>query len=117
VDHRTALPDLARPSEDFHVYAVEWGEGLIRFLVDGRVHFTATAEDWYTGSPLAEGNPNAPFDRPFYLMANLAVGGGLSERNNDRGLVEESFPAQFAIDWVRVYRCAADPDTGLACME
>jgi beta-glucanase (GH16 family) len=116
VDHRTALPDLARPSVDFHVYALEWGEGLIRFLVDGRVHFTATPEDWHTASPLAEGNPNAPFDRPFYLMANLAVGGGLSERNNDKGFSEASFPAQFAIDWVRVYRCAEDPDTGLACM-
>ncbi|QIQ86349.1 glycoside hydrolase family 16 protein [Erythrobacter sp.] len=116
VDHRTALPGLARPSEDFHVYAVEWGEGLIRFLVDGRVHFTATPEDWHTASPLADGNPNAPFDRPFYLMANLAVGGGLSERNNDKGFVEASFPAQLAIDWVRVYRCAEDPDKGLACM-
>ena len=44
VDSRTALPGGARPSDDFHVYAVEWGEGLIRFLVDDRVHLTVTAE-------------------------------------------------------------------------
>ena len=35
VDHRNALPDLALPSDDFHVYAVEWGEGLIRSWNEG----------------------------------------------------------------------------------
>jgi len=116
VDHRTALPDLALPSDDFHVYAVEWGEGLIRFLVDDRVHLTVPAERWSTASPLAKGRPAAPFDQPFYVMANLAVGGRLAEQNNAKGLAATSFPAQFAIDWIRVYRCAADPETGRACM-
>ncbi len=116
VDSRTALPDLALPSDDFHVYSVEWGEGLIRFLVDDRVHLTVPAERWSTASPLAEGRPAAPFDQPFYVMANLAVGGRLSEENNAKGLAASSFPAQFAIDWIRVYRCADDPETGRACM-
>ena len=116
VDHRNALPDLALPSDDFHVYAVEWGEGLIRFLVDDRVHLTVPADQWSTGSPLARGNPAAPFDQPFYIMANLAVGGKLSEENNAKGLAGKSFPAQFAVDWIRVYRCASDPAKGRACM-
>lgn len=116
VDSRTALADLALPSDEFHVYAVEWGEGLIRFLVNDRVHLTVPADQWDTGSPLASGNPNAPFDQPFYIMANLAVGGRLSEENNAKGLAAKSFPAQFAIDWIRVYRCANDPATGRACM-
>ena len=75
VSNQVALPDLSLPSDDFHIYSVEWGEGLIRFLVDDRVHLTLTPEDWYSGSPRAEGRPNAPFDQPFYVMANLAVGG------------------------------------------
>lgn len=116
VDHRNALPDLARPSDGFHVYAVEWGAGLIRFLVDDRVHLTVPAEQWSTASPLARGNPDAPFDQPFYLMANLAVGGRLAEENNAKGLAGKSFPAQFAVDWIRVYRCASDPAKGRACM-
>jgi beta-glucanase (GH16 family) len=117
VDNRTALPDKALPSDDFHVYAVEWGEGLIRFLVDDRVHLTVPADQWSTASPLARGNPAAPFDRPFYIMANLAVGGRLSEQNNAKGVAGKTFPAQFAVDWIRVYRCAQDPTTGRACMK
>lgn len=116
VDSRTALPTFALPSDDFHVYAVEWGEGLIRFLVDDRVHLTVTAEQWSTAAPNAKGNPAAPFDQPFYIMANLAVGGRLSEENNAKGVAASSFPAQFAIDWIRVYRCAGDPETGRACI-
>ena len=117
VDSRTALPDLALPSDDFHVYAVEWGEGLIRFLVDDRVHLTVTADQWSTAAPNAKGRPAAPFDQPFYLMANLAVGGRLSEENNAKGVAARTFPAQFAIDWIRVYQCASDPETGRACMK
>lgn len=117
VDNRTALPDGALPSDDFHVYAVEWGEGLIRFLVDDRVHLTVTPEQWNSASPLAQGRPSSPFDQPFYLMANLAVGGRLSEEHNAKGLAEDSFPAQLTIDWIRVYTCASDPETGRACIK
>ena len=117
VDGRASLPDLALPSEEFHTYAVEWGEGLIRFMVDDRVHLTVTSDQWKTASPRARGRPAAPFDQPFYLMANLAVGGRLSEENNAKGVAASSFPAQFAIDWIRVYQCGSDPDTGRACMK
>ncbi len=117
VDGKTALPDLALPSDDFHVYAVEWGEGLIRFLVDNRVHMVVTSDQWDTGSPLAEGNANAPFDQPFYVMANLAVGGRWPERDNEKGLAQSSLPAQFEIDWIRVYQCATDLETGRACIK
>lgn len=117
VDSRTALPGHALPSDDFHVYAVEWGEGLIRFLVDDRVHLTVTADQWSTAAPNAKGRPAAPFDQPFYIMANLAVGGRLSEENNAKGVAAKTFPAQFAIDWIRVYQCTSDPATGRACMQ
>ncbi|QFT78860.1 glycoside hydrolase family 16 protein [Erythrobacter sp. THAF29] len=116
VDQKSALPDLSLPSDDFHVYAVEWGEGLIRFLIDDRVHFTVPRDRWFTGSSLAVGNPNAPFDRPFYIMANLAVGGKWPEESNDMGLDESALPNQLEIDWIRVYQCSEEPGNGRACM-
>lgn len=116
VDRKTPMYTGKLPSQDFHVYAAEWGEGTIRFLIDDRVHFTTTREDWYTASPLAKGNPNAPFDRPFYIMANLAVGGAWPERENEKGLAPDALPNQFEIDWIRVYQCRTDRDRGLACI-
>lgn len=117
IDVRTALADHSLPSEGFHVWAAEWGEGKIRFFLNGNEYFTVTSDDWNTVSPLADGNDNAPFDQPFYIMANLAVGGRLSEKNNEKGFAEENYPAQFLIDWIRVYQCGEDRETGLACMK
>lgn len=81
------------------------------------MHLTVTADQWSSASRRAMGNPAAPFDEPSYIMANLAVGGRLAEENNAKGIAAGSFPAQFAIDWIRVYRCASDPRTGRACMK
>jgi beta-glucanase (GH16 family) len=117
VDRKSALPSLALPSDDFHVYAVEWGEGLIRFLIDDRVHFTVPREEWFSGSDKAKGNPNAPFDKPFYIMANLAVGGKWPEESNAKGLDDNSLPNQFTIDWIRVYQCEDDKAKGLNCIK
>jgi len=36
-------------------------------------------------------------------MANLAIGGGLSEDNNDKGVTANVTPAEFQIDWIRIY--------------
>jgi beta-glucanase (GH16 family) len=115
-DMRVALPSYALPSNDFHIWTLEWGKGLMRFYLDGRKYWELRPGDWETASPLAKGNPDAPFDQPFYLMANLAIGGKLSEDNNDKGVAADVVPAAFAIDWIRVYQCAEDRETGLACM-
>jgi beta-glucanase (GH16 family) len=116
-DTRVALPSFALPSDDFHIWTLEWGKGLMRFYLDGKKYWELRPGDWETASPLAKGNPDAPFDQPFYLMANLAIGGKLSEDNNDKGVAKDVVPAAFAIDWIRVYQCAEDRETGLACMK
>ncbi|MBA4747794.1 MAG: glycoside hydrolase family 16 protein [Sphingopyxis sp.] len=117
VSQRVALPDLSLPSDDFHVWTLEWGQGLMHFSLDGRRYWTVTADKWNSASKRAKGNPLAPFDQPFYIMANLAVGGRLSEENNDKGVVMNSIPAEFLIDWIRIYQCKDDRETGLACMQ
>lgn len=113
--NKTESSASADPSGEWHVYAVEWADGVIQWLVDGEVFLRATAEDWYTGSPKAEGREAAPFDQPFYLMLNLAVGGRLPEEENGQGFDPTSFPAELTVDWVRVEQCRGDP-TGRACL-
>ena len=72
-DTRVTLPSNALPSDDYHVWTLEWGEGLMRFYLDGRKYWELTEKDWESASPKAKGNPVAPFDQPFYIMANLAM--------------------------------------------
>ena len=102
------LPDLGSIT-DFHLYALEWEPGAIRWFVDGRCYATQTF--WWSSSELAgqQGRPPAsagelnpwpaPFDRPFYIIMNLAVGGNFLG-NPDATTV---FPAELVIDYVRVY--------------
>jgi beta-glucanase (GH16 family) len=116
-DTRVALPNYALPSDDFHVWTFEWGAGLMRFYLDGRQYWEIKPDQWNTASPKAKSNPIAPFDKPFYIMANLAIGGKLSEENNAKGIFMNSVPAEFLIDWIRIYQCKEDPETGLSCMK
>ena len=117
LDTRVALPSRALPSDDFHIWTLEWGEGLMRFYLDGRKYWEVKSSQWTTASPLAKSNPVAPFDQPFYIMANLAIGGGLAEKNNNKGVAANVTPAELQIDWIRIYQCGADKNTGLACLQ
>ncbi len=100
---------------DFHVYALEWEPGAMRWFFDGACYSTQTF--WWSCSkmdgpkgaaPAAESDLNpwpAPFDRPFYLIMNLAVGGGFPG-NPD---ATTKFPAEMLVDYVRVYERPAGP--------
>ena len=61
-------------SEEYHNFAVEWEPGRISWYVDGcLIH---TENDWYSATEgQGEITYPAPFDQPFYLILNLAVGG------------------------------------------
>lgn len=103
--------------DQYHVFSVEWGEGQINWFVDDVLFFTLAADQWNSANVGRGINPNAPFDQDFYLMFNLAVGGGLSEDNNEKNFDPASFPSEMLIDWVRAYQCGADLKTGTACID
>lgn len=103
--------------DQYHVYAIEWGEGRINWFVDGEKFLTLDADQWHSGAVSKDTHPNAPFDQDFYLMLNLAVGGQLPENANDRGFQSASFPSEVLVDWVRVYQCEFDGTTGRNCMD
>ena len=81
-------------ADDFHIFAIEWEEGVIRWYVDGRLYQTQTK--WSTESAAFP----APFDQPFHLVINLAVGGAWPGPPDER----TGFPARLTIDWVRVHQ-------------
>ncbi len=75
---------------DYHIYAVEWGVDYIDFFVDDYLYNRLTpadlAGDWV-------------YNKPFFLIFNIAVGGtyvGFPTSGT-------SFPQSMVIDYVRVY--------------
>ncbi|KIJ43534.1 glycoside hydrolase family 16 protein [Sphaerobolus stellatus SS14] len=82
-------------ANDFHIYTMEWSPEFIRMSVDNRLHkmlelrfnepfftrgdFPAVIENGTDSitlpNPWASGSDSTPFDQPFYLIMNVAVGG------------------------------------------
>lgn len=94
------------PADSFHTYAVEWQPGEIRWYVDDVLYATQKSSEWHTGAvTLKTALPrHAPFDQPFHLILNLAVGGNWSGSVNDTGIDPKAFPQSLQIDFVRVYQ-------------
>ena len=109
-----ASTEVSRPSvlEGFHTYGVIWEPGRFRWTYDGEIYGEKVASDWSTsGSDEA----NAPFDKAFYLILNLAIGGGLPEGRALGGVSEEGFPKRLEVDWVRVWKCDERSASADAC--
>ncbi|HXI44139.1 MAG TPA: glycoside hydrolase family 16 protein [Candidatus Limnocylindrales bacterium] len=87
------LPDAQAFAADYHIFATEWSQNNIEFLVDGHLYHTVTPAALPTGAPWV-------FQHPFFLLLNLAVGGSWPE-NPDTTTV---FPQQMLVDYVRVYQ-------------
>lgn len=84
---------INNPYDSFHVYSIEWTPEKIDFMMDGVVYNQITNEhltikEW-------------PFDQPFFLIINLAIGGNWG---GAQGVDENIFPAVLEIDYVRVFQ-------------
>lgn len=101
------FPDGQTFANDFHVYTLIWEEDNFKWYVDGKFFFKVTRDQWY--SVAAPNNPNAPFDQPFYIIMNLAVGGHF-----DGGLAPSpgDIPATMQVDYVRVYKPGGGENPG-----
>lgn len=84
---------VSQPDAEFHVYEAVWTPDQIDIRVDGQRYFTFARE--------AGGDAVWPFDKPQYLILNLAIGGSWG---GQQGVDDSVFPARFLIDYVRVYR-------------
>ncbi|MEQ9104862.1 MAG: family 16 glycosylhydrolase [Rhodothermales bacterium] len=88
---------------EFHDYAMEWTPKRITTFVDGvpNLVFDRNGADWRRW----------PFDRPFHLILNIAVGGTWG---GAQGVDPTAFPTRMEIEYVRVYEdLAGPPEVGL----
>ena len=76
----------------FHIYTLEWGENDIFFSVDGSpiLHYKKNNHGW----------EKWPFDQPFHLLMNIAIGGTWGGM---KGIDDSIFPTKMEIEYVRVY--------------
>ena len=79
-------------ADEFHTYAIEWNYSGITWFYDGEAYYTLERDD--------VGEREWVFDKPYYLILNLAVGGNFP---GPPGLDTE-FPANYYVDYVRVYQ-------------
>ena len=86
------LPAGQAFADDFHLFAVEWERGVVRFYVDSNLYATFTESQWPAGGTWV-------FDHSFFIILNVAVGG------NWPGSPDSStvFPRHLLVDYVRVY--------------
>lgn len=86
---------IADPYTTYHLYTLEWTPDRMDFLLDNVLYNHIENEHRTTAE--------WPFDSPFHLLINIAVGGNLGGK---RGIDTTVFPATLEVDYVRVYTLA-----------
>lgn len=74
----------------FHIYTLEWYKDKLVFLLDGNLCYQfdkREGEAW-------------PFDKPYYLILNVAYGGW----GGSCGMDDSAFPCEMKVDWIRYYK-------------
>ncbi len=85
----TPYPNI---EDDFHVFTLHWTPTALTFLIDD--------EEVYKYAPSSKNIESWPFNKPFYFLLNMAVGGNFGGPVD----AETSFPKEYKIDYVRVYQ-------------
>ena len=88
------LIEIKDPWADFHIYAVEWFEDHMDFFLDDSLYFTFENDG-------AGNHDTWPFDKPHYLLLNLAYGGMWG---GNMGVDTTLLPLEYKIDYVRYYK-------------
>ena len=86
--------DLASCSDEFHTYSLEWTPERIDIAVDGNVYFSFENDG-------AGDTGTWPFNHSFYIIMNVAFGGGWG---GAEGVDYSVLPCTMEVDWVRVYQ-------------
>lgn len=90
---KTGVMNVPEATEKFHKYILDWTEDVMKVYVDDSCYFT------YQNEKLGE--TKWPYDKPYYLILNVAVGGAWG---SIKGIDESAFPQTMEIDYVRIYK-------------
>ena len=86
---KTALPDIEK---GFHVYKINWTADAITFFIDD--------VKVYHFSPQEKNANTWPYNKPFYVLINMAIGGNFGGPDVDDSI----FPQEFVIDYIKIYK-------------
>ncbi len=86
------LSGTANFQDEFHVFSINWVADKIEFLVDNEVFHTITPAS-LNGAPY-------PFNKNFFFVFNVAVGGTFPGDPNNT----TPFPQNMIVDYVRVFQ-------------
>ncbi len=89
---RIQVPDC---DTAFHVYGMTWTPSKIEYWIDD------PSKPYYTYSPAVKNASNWPFNKPCFIILNLAIGGNWGGK---QGVDNSIFPQTYSIDYVRVYQ-------------
>jgi len=92
-NQKTAIVTVPDATENFHNYILEWSAEIIKISVDDNCYFT------YKNEGLGE--TKWPYNKPFYLILNVAIGGAWG---NAKGIDDAAFPQTMYVDYVRIYQ-------------
>ncbi|MGO8839346.1 MAG: family 16 glycosylhydrolase [Limisphaerales bacterium] len=91
---------------NFHTYDLDWNTNAFLFYVDGHLYETQTS--W--GTSVNGATYPFPFNQPFFIIMNLAVGGNYLTTNGVPGnnpsitdINKSTFPGDMQVDYVRIY--------------
>src|SRR5208282_2422184 len=95
---------------NFHTYTLDWATNAILFYVDGHLYESQTS--W--GTSVTNQSYPYPFNQPFFIIMNLAVGGNFVGNPSTNQINANVFPAQVLVDYVRIYNQTAPLELSLA---
>jgi len=72
---------------------MEWSPERIDVFIDDTLYFSYINDH--------QGWQSWPFDKPFHVILNIAVGGGWG---GIKGVADDIWPKQMLIDYVRLYQ-------------
>jgi licheninase len=91
---RGAETQVPTSCDAFHRYQLDWTPQAITIGVDDHAYMRVRNDQ-------PGGRGTWPFDRPFYLILNLAIGG---DWGGTKGIDDAAFPQQLQVDYVRVWK-------------